>query len=209
MEYTGGEITNWGVHHVDIAQWALGCENCGPVQIKGTGEFPFGRELMRDILMGKESPAKLPNSFNTPRKFNVTLTFSNGNKLIVCDGSNGILIEGEKGRVFVNRGKLTGKPIEDLSPNDTEWLDQGVLKSYRGRQPGNHMQDFFTSLKDRSLPISDVFTHLNSVNSCHLANIAILTGRRLPWDSERETFLGDDEACRLLNRPQRKPFTVQ
>ncbi len=209
MEYTGGEITNWGVHHVDIAQWALGHENSGPVEVEGTGEFAMGRETMLNVLLGKKPVADLPNSFNTPSKFDVRLTFEDGNKIIFRNGPNGILFEGENGRIFVNRRRLTGKPIEELTDVDKEWLDQEVINLYKGKQPGNHMQNFFECVKDRSQPISDVFTHHRIVTSCHLSNIAMLFSRKLRWDPAKEDFVGDEEASKMLSRRQREPYTIE
>lgn len=196
FEYAGGQVTDWGVHFVDIAQWALGCENTGPVEIEGTGESP-----------------NIPSGYNTAVTFHCTLTFAGGSKIVFRsvpkDTSKGVLIEGDKGRIFVNRGRLSGKPIEELTTSDQEWLDDEVAKLYRGKQPGDHMRNFFECLKDRSLPISDAFTHHRSVSSCHLSNIAVRLGRKLRWDPAKEDFIGDEEASAMLSRKQREPYSIE
>ena len=192
MEYTGGPLTNWGAHHVDIAQWALGYENSGPVEVEGTGKFQ-----------------NIPNGYNVPTTFDVTLTFENGNKIIFCDGPNGILFEGENGRIFANRGRLTGKPIEELTEGDRQWLDGEVVRLYKGKRPGNHMQNFFECVKDRTQPISDVFTHHRIVTSCHISNIAMLLRRKLRWNPEKEDFIGDAEASAMRSRKQREPYSIK
>ncbi len=69
------------------------------------------------------------------------------------------------------------------------------------------MQNFFNCLKDRSrLPVSDIFSHCNSMESCHLSNINLLLGRDLKWDPKRKVFIGDDEANKLLTRKQRGKY---
>ena len=71
-----------------------------------------------------------------------------------------------------------------------------------------HMQNFFDCMKDRSLPISDVFTHHRSVSACHLANIAVLLERNVRWDPVKEKFLDDDEANKMIAREMRPPWQV-
>ena len=195
FDYAGGEVTDWGAHFVDIAQWALGCENTGPVEIEGVGDIP-----------------ETPGGYNTAVTFDCSLRFANGSKIILRSASgnvaHGVLVEGEHGRVFVNQGRLTGKPVEELTQQEKERLDQETLRLYKGKQPGNHMRNFFECLKDRSEPISDVFTHHRAVSSCHLCNIAMRLKRKLRWDPVKEDFLGDEEASRLLARTQREPYTI-
>ncbi|MFV2068506.1 MAG: hypothetical protein ACC645_16170 [Pirellulales bacterium] len=116
--------------------------------------------------------------------------------------------EGERGRVRVNRGGLTGKPVEELMEADHAYLDQEVIKLCKGKQPGNHMANFFECVRDRSLPISDVFSHIHSVNACHMANLAMLLGRKIRWDPQQEDFVGDAEASAMRSRPQREPYTI-
>jgi predicted dehydrogenase len=212
FEYSGGKMTDWGAHHVDIAQWALGEEHTGPIEIEGEADLPQGREPTLAMLTGKSAPGELPNGYNTATQFNIRHKFADGNTIIVRHGpDNGVLIEGEKGRIFVSRGKLTGLPIEEIaaSEKDTAWLDQEVVNLYNGVKPTSHMENFINCVKDRSTPISDVFTHHRSVSSCHLSNLAILLGRKLAWDPAAEDFVGDAEASSMVSRKQRKPYTVE
>ena len=84
-----------------------------------------------------------------------------------------------------------------------------MAKLYRGKPIHGHMANFFDCVKDRSLPISDVFTHVVAMNACHTANIAMLLGRKVKWDQEKHEFLGDDEANQLTRRTQRPPYTIE
>ncbi len=95
------------------------------------------------------------------------------------------------------------------NPADKAWLDAEVAKLYSGKPIHGHMANFFDCVKDRSQPISDVYTHCNSVNACHMANIAMLLGRKVKWDPAKYEFIGDDEANHLTRRKQREPYTIE
>jgi len=140
------------------------------------------------------------------------LKFADGNMMEVRDGKaeklNGILFEGELGRIFVNRGKITGKPIEELTDNEKQWLAEECVKLYKGKTNRNHMGNFFESVRDRSEPVSDVFTHHRELSSCHLCNIAMLVGRKLQWDPVKEDFVHDEEASSMVSRHQREPYAI-
>ena len=212
LEYSGGKMTDWGAHHLDIAQWALGADNTGPVEIEGAGEFPLGRERTLAMLTGEIAARDLPNAYNAARNFRVLLKYDDGNKIVVTnEGRNGILIEGEKGRIFVNRDQLVGRPVEEIaaSEHDTAWLNEEVVKLYKGKQPTSHMENFVDCVRNRETPISDVWTHHRAVSLCHLSNIAMLVGRKLNWDPAKEDFVGDTQASALLSKPQRPPYTIE
>jgi predicted dehydrogenase len=209
FDYSGGQVTDWGVHHTDIALWALGGEETGLAEVTPvSAEFPLGRETMLAYLLGQKSIGQLANSFNVAHKFDVDMTLPNGNTIKLVSGPNELILEGERGKIRVNRGGLTGKPIEELSDADKKWLDAEVLKLYKGKQPGSHMKNFFECIKDRSLPVSDVYTHCNSVNACHMANIAMLVNRTIRWDQAKGEFVGDSEANSLMSRKQRDPYRI-
>ena len=120
---------------------------------------------------------------------------------------NGILFEGSKGRFFVNRGKLTGKPVEDLTEADKKKIQDKMVELYGG-EPTGHMQNFFNCIANRKDPVSDVYSHHRTMTSCHLCNISLMLGRSLTWDPEKEEFAGDDQANSLKTRPQRPGFTA-
>ncbi|MBU4272742.1 MAG: Gfo/Idh/MocA family oxidoreductase [Planctomycetes bacterium] len=211
FDYSGGNVTDWGVHHTDIALWALGGEDTGPVEVEGKGEFPLGRELTLDYLLGKKPVDELPNSYNATPSFDCTMNLPNGNAINLNSVGNDLFIAGEKGHLAVNRGGIRGRFVEELkkNPADKQWLDEEVAKLYRGKPFHGHMANFFDCVKDRSLPVSDVFSHCNSVNACHTANIAMLLGRKVKWDQKKYEFVGDDEANRLTRRKQREPYAIK
>jgi hypothetical protein len=197
-EYSGGKMTDWGAHHVDIAQWAIGMDQSGPIAIEGTATHP---------VEFKDGSPTDDSQYNTATQFNVHCKFANGVEMIIRDDTdNGILFEGEKGRIFVSRGALRGKPVEELEQNPL--AEDAVKKVYKGREPGDHMRNFFECVKSREQPISDVYTHHRAMTTCHLANIAIRLGRPLKWDPEREQIVGDEDANRWLRREQRKGYEI-
>jgi len=211
FDYSGGNVTDWGVHHTDIAIWALGGEETGVAEVEGRGEFPLGRELVRDYMLGKKTLADLPNSYNVAQTFACDMKLPNGNTIRLDSGENDLFIEGEKGHLAVNRNGIRGKFVETLKadPEGKKWLDEEVAKLYRGKPIRGHMANFFDCIRDRSMPISDVWSHCNSMNACHMANIAMLLDRKIVWDAEKRQFVGDDEANQLISRKQRQPYTIE
>ncbi|MCH5377709.1 MAG: Gfo/Idh/MocA family oxidoreductase, partial [Planctomycetes bacterium] len=208
LEYSGGKLTDWGAHHVDIAHWGLGKENTGPKEIEGQGEFPNIPDNFDPVAFfaGKQ---QIPNGYNTAREFHIDLTFDDSDQIHVQHGpGNGILFEGPKGRIFVNRGKITGTPVEELAGEEKQRMEQAARDLYKGKQPRGHMQNFFDCINEGGEPVSDVFTHHRELSSCHMCNIAMLLKRKLRWDPVEERFIGDDEANSLLSRPQREPYTI-
>ncbi|MEC9093119.1 MAG: Gfo/Idh/MocA family oxidoreductase [Planctomycetota bacterium] len=217
LEYSGGKMTDWGAHHIDIAQWALGKSATSPVSISGKGKFGNAVPDNFDFTAFFAGNAQLKNGFNAATQFNIDLRFDNGALMNVnhhyksADGKtefgNGILFTGTKGRIFVNRGKLTGKPAEGLSKDDTTKIDEYIAKTlYKGQRLQNHMSNFFDCLETRQDPVSDVYTHHRTMTSCHMCNITLMLGRSLKYDAKAEKFIGDDQANALMKRPSRQDY---
>ena len=197
-EYSGGQMTDWGAHHLDIAQWGI---NSLPVEIEGTASYP-------DVKDG----------FNVAVDYHATYRYANGVTMTVADnGRNGIMFTGDRGRIFVNRGTIAGAPVEALAENP---LPREALRVYdfdnleRPERAGkldaiiNHMGNFFDCVEARRKPVSDVDSQHRSVSTCHLGNIAMRVGRKVKWDPAAEQFPGDAAANSLLKREQRTGFEV-
>lgn len=204
-EYSGGKMTDWGAHHVDIASWALDVCDTGPTSVQPVmAEHPV--EL-------KEGVPQDLTQYNTATKFHVVAEFANGAKLDIRENAadlgfdNGIMLEGTEGRLFVNRGKLTGKAVEDLKQNPLK--EETIRDLYKGKEPGDHMRNFFECVVDRTQPVSDVSTHHRAMTTCHLANIAIRLNRTLNWNPESEQIEGDPQAAHWQSREQRKGFEIE
>jgi predicted dehydrogenase len=214
---SGGQMTDWGAHHIDIAQWALGHANTGPIKVSGAGKFPPVVPDKFDWAAYFAGEAKLPdNSFHTAREFHLNLEYADGSVVTVHnlyepgDGrtrmQNGIIFEGDAGRIMVNRARITGAPIERLTEEDNREIQDRVVTLYGG-EPRGHMQNFFDCVASRKTPISDVATHHRTMTVCHLCNIALMLGREVRWDPEKEQFIGDEQATALRSRPRREAYS--
>ena len=199
-EYAGGRVTDWGAHYLDIALWAMNLDQPGEgiVKIDPT-------DCLHPLPMKDGYPLE-DDYYNTAHEFNIKLTASNGVPMELETRLNdGILFEGEKGRVFANCGRITGTPIEEQWDKDC-FGEKEKRQLFRGRLPQSHADDFVTCIRNGELPVSDVFSHVRSLNACHVINIAARLGRTLAWDPVKETFPGEDQANSFLAREQRKGF---
>jgi predicted dehydrogenase len=199
-EYSGGKLTDWGAHHVDIACWALGATATGPSKVTPL-EFALGCEY-------KNGYPVVHDRFNVATEFTLRADMPGGVELIITSkGDNGILFEGTKGRFFVSRGKIVGKPVEELKSNP---LPGGAIeKVYGGPIPKNHSVNFIESMQSRKQPISDVWSHNRMLEICHLSNIAMRLGRALKWDPVKRQIIGDPEANVFLSRKSRKGYEIK
>jgi predicted dehydrogenase len=193
QEYSGGKLTDWGAHHNDIAQWALGMDESGPVSVEA---------------MGYSLPTA-PNCYNHPRNFEVTYKYGNGTELICMGrGENGVLFVGERGKnkkepwMFVDRGHIRASDEKLLK----EPLSGGAT---RLTVSTDHMGNWRDCLRSRQRPICDVDIGYHSVVVCHLGNIALRLKRPLQWDPAKEEFIGDAEANGLLRREMRSPWKLE
>ncbi len=199
-EYSGGKLTDWGAHHVDIACWALGASDTGPskvspLEFKLPVEYKNGHPLVQD-------------QYNAATSFKIQADMPNKVEMIITsEGDNGILFEGTEGRFFVNRGKIAGKPVEDLK--DKPLPDGAIEEIYGGKVSENHTANFIEGMKARKQPISDVWTHNRMLEICHLSNIAMRLNRALQWDPVKREIVGDSEANSFLSRESRKGYETQ
>ncbi|MCU0707157.1 MAG: Gfo/Idh/MocA family oxidoreductase [Pirellula sp.] len=201
-EYSGGKFTDWGAHHIDIALWAAGLtdEGSGPIEVDGSDcnhpvEYKDGNPLVDD-------------HFNTSHDFNIVHTFGNGLQIHVTSrGDNGVLIEGTKGRIFVNRERITGKPIEENWDKD-KYTDAEAAALYKGKPYEGHKDNFYRCIREGGLPVSDVYSHLQTMNLCHLSAIAGRLKRTLKWNAKTETIEGDAMAAAMQKRTQRTGYEI-
>ena len=201
-EYSGGKFTDWGAHHVDIATWAIGeeKEGMGPVEFDGSdAQHPVKYE---------NGYSTVDDSYNTSHDFAVKCRFASGIEMNVTSrGDNGILFEGTKGKLFVNRGKITGTPIEEKW-DEGKFTDEDRVRLYKGKPFEGHKNNFYRCIKEGGLPVSDVFSHVQMMNTCHLAAIAARLGRTIKWDPKAEKITGDEQAAAFFSREPRKGFEI-
>ena len=175
-EYSGGMMTDWGAHHFDIAQWGLGMDESGPIEIIP----PDGKDVKR-------------------------LTYKYASGTVMYHGRLegypfGVVFVGTNGKVCVDRGKFKTEP-EDLGKNYA--AGSSPIKLYKSN---NHYADFLKCVRTREKPICDVEVGCRSVTVCHLGNLAYWNKRPLKWDPAKERFIGDKEANSWIDRPKRAPW---
>ncbi len=175
-EYSGGGMTDWGAHHFDIAQWGLGMDESGPVEIIP----PDGKDVKR-------------------------LTYKYANGVTMYHGglqgyNYGVVFVGTKGKICVDRGRFLAEP-EEIAADYKVGSDK--IKLY---QSSNHLKDFLKCVRTRQRPICDVEVGCRSVTVCHLGNLAYWYKRPLKWNPAKEQFIGDKEANKWLDTTKRAPW---
>jgi predicted dehydrogenase len=183
LDYSGGQLTDWGGHHPDIAQWGMNTDRTGPVKIQNA----------------RATWAVHP-VWNSAMDYYFECIYANGVKLIVSDElKRGVTFEGSEGAVWANRG------IHDAWPKSLlqEYIGPDEIHLYRS---DHHIKNFIDCVLSRREPVAPAEVGHRSISIAHLGNIAMTLGRDLQWNPEREQFIGDAEADRMLSRPQRSPW---
>jgi predicted dehydrogenase len=200
-QFGAGMITGWGAHHVDSAHWAMDTELTGPVEVWGRAEFP------------KAGLWDVHGDFRTEARYATGV-----HMIIAGDFPNGIRFEGTEGWIFVSRGneKVTASdPAAKLAdPQALAASDPRILSSAIG--PGEihlyesreHHGNWLECVVSREQTIAPVEVAHRSCSACLLHHIAMKIDRKLSWDPVKELFVDDDEANRLLSRPQRPPYVL-
>ncbi len=184
--YGAGMITGWGAHHNDIAQWGMGTEYTGPVEIEGQAEYP------KDGL------------WDVHGDFRIEYTYANGVKVICADNvknKQGVLFEGTEGWVYVMRGKIDAQPKSLL----TSKIGADEIQLYKSN---NHKGNLLDCIKSRAETIAPAEIAHRSCTVCLLGEIAMRLGRKLKWNPETEQFVNDDVANKMLWRPMRSPWQL-
>ncbi|MDB4545316.1 Gfo/Idh/MocA family oxidoreductase [bacterium] len=208
--YSGGKLTDWGAHHVDIACWAISSSNTGvhnraSYQMRAKKITPLDYKF--DVKYDQNGYPLVDDKYDIAIKYNIKVDMLDGVELLITnEGDNGILFEGTKGRFFVNRGKIVGKPVEELASNPLP--ANAVENVYGGPVPENHTLNFIEAINNKVEPISDVWTHNQMLEICHLSNIAMRLGRPLDWDPDKREVIGDKQANTFLSRENRKGYEI-
>jgi len=185
LDYSGGQVTDWGGHHPDIAQWGMDTESTGPVEIinaKGTYN-------KNDL-------------YNTATEYYFECIYKNGVKLAISNKlRGGVKFIGTEGWVWADRGRheASSDAIKNsqLGPNDVHLYESN-----------DHFRNFIDCVISRKEPIAPIETAHRSITLAHLGNIAMILGRNLKWDPEKEKFVNDAEADTMLSRPLRSPWRM-
>jgi len=188
-DYSGGQQTNFGAHHLDIAQWGLGMDDSGPVTVAGSAVFnPDGW-------------------YETPDSTDMKYTYANG-VVLNCrqtPGSKGnevgTTFVGSKGSLNVYRGGLVADPPELLK-------DVDVPPIVKSEANFGHVNNFLDCIKSRETPAADISIGHRSATVCHLGNIAVRTGKTIHWNPQTEEIVDDTEATKWLMKEYRAPYRL-
>lgn len=203
-EYAGGTFTDWGAHHLDFVHWAL------DYSAKGQGPTRITPTTVEHPVALKDGYPTTDDRFNTCTKFDIQCQFGD-TEVRVCshtpDG-NGVLVEGTKGRMNVNREQIKGTPMEEKWYDGVVTEDDFTALAHGKSFDGWHKRNFLTCVREGGLPISDAFSHVQAMNSCHLVAIAARLGRELVWNPTGEKFDGDEQAQSFTARERRVGYDI-
>ncbi len=187
FDYSGGILTDWGLHQLDTVQWALDTERTGPVEVEGEGT------VNEDSL------------FNTFVTYTLRYKYASGVVLHVENGGTGMRFEGDDG--WVGNAQFAG-PVEASSEEIAKWTPGEGDVALPTNHAGEH-RSFLDAVRERKDPYFPAeFGHRCST-ICHMGNIAMLLERKLRWDPEAERFIDDDRANSMRSRPMRAPWSLE
>lgn len=186
LDYSGGQVTNFGAHCLDLAQWANGTELTGPVEVEDAGsEWPT--DGLFDVASKVHFRARYADGVE------LECAQSEGRPACRFEGTEGWLMSGYQGSGFDSN--IPGLQASVIGPQE---ISLGTSD--------NHFRNFLDCIKTRRDPIAPVEVGHRSATLCHIGNIAMRLKRKLRWDPVAEKFIGDDQANQMLSRPYREPW---
>lgn len=203
LDYSGGQLTDWAGHHIDIAHWGLNLERTGPVEIEGVGKYNEG------------------DMFNVPYAYDIQYKYANGIEMRVANQSTynfrsgkgwdgreknwgfqmGTVWYGEEGWIHVNRGGLWAENPKVLESK----IKSDEIHLYKS---SNHYDNFIHCVKNRKQPIAPAEVGHRSISVALLGEIAMTTGEKLNWNPDTESFTNSKEASAMLMKPYTSPWEL-
>jgi predicted dehydrogenase len=184
LDYSGGMLTDWGAHLLDGAQWGNDTEYTGPVEVEGKGVF------CEEGL------------YNTAKEYRIEYKYADDVKLIVTSGTPSLRFDGTEGWIG-NRGWRA-----PLQANPKSILDSVIgpdeIHLYTCR--AGEQRNFLDCVKSRKQCYFPPEIGHRCFTIAHIGNILMLLGRKLRWDPEKEQFINDEQANRMLSRAMRSPW---
>jgi predicted dehydrogenase len=189
LDYSGGQLTDWAGHHIDIANWGAGLEHTGPVEISGAGVYP------------------LEGIYNVPVEYDFICKYANGIEMRVANAARfplgmGATWHGDLGWIHVDRGNR-------ISASDPKILEEVIgeneIKLYKS---DNHWLNFIDCVHSGKPAIAPIEVAYRAISVALLGEIAMTTGETIKWDPDKEEIIGNPMASRLLSRPYRQPWKL-
>ncbi len=212
-DYSGGQVTNFGVHYIDAIHWGLGQE--APTAVTAMG----GKFAIED---NREIPDTIEVSWLYPGNTLVTFTQINANSHAAGLNRGEIEFRGTKGTLYL---QSNGYEVVPDNLNQFEFfartpLDRSLDSSWRkGAKPmiegrkgtgdadtKHHARNFLDAVKSRQKANCDIETGHRSTTACLLGNIAYKQKAYLKWDAKAERFTNNEPANRMLSYKYRAPY---
>jgi predicted dehydrogenase len=190
LDYSGGQLTDWAGHHIDIAHWGLGLDRTGPIEVSGVGVYPGPNEL-----------------YNVPMEFDFNCKYKTGVVIRVAHASRlpkgmGVTWYGENGWIHVDRGDVITASKPELISEELGANKKALYKS------NDHSGNFLECIRTRKETITPVEVAHRSISAGLLGEIAMTTKQTIKWDPDKEQIVGNAEASKMLMRNFRAPWKI-
>lgn len=200
-DYSGGLMTDWGAHMIDVANWGMGVKAPRAAMSVG-GKFGF-----------PDDAEETPDTQQALWEFdNYTMVWEHATA--IGQGpymrDHGVAFHGNNGVLVVDRGGWEVLPETETKKRKKAYRMAGEPRRGGGGEDMhfNHVKNFLDCVESRKRPNSDIEIGHNSMIACHLANIAFRAKRRVNWDVENEKVIGDPEAQKLVSKEYRAPWKL-
>jgi len=214
-DYSGGQLTNFGVHYLDVIHWALGHD--APLAVTAMG----GKFVMED---NREIPDTLEVLWTYPG--NTLVSFSQFNASSAPAGIKGGEIEfrGTKGTLYVQGNGFEIVP-ENVTPNEFAVRNPANRNQEKGWRTGakpliearqvkgkqdtaDHARNFLDCVRSRARCNCDIEVGHRDTSAALIGNIAHRTRLYLEWDGKTEKFTNQPTANRYLSYTYRPPYEL-
>jgi predicted dehydrogenase len=190
LDYSGGQLTDWAGHHIDIAHWGLGLDRTGPIEVSGEGVYPPAGEL-----------------YNVPGEFDFNCKYKSGVVIRVANAARlpkgmGVTWYGENGWIHVDRGDVLTASKPELISEELGHNKKSLYKS------DNHIGNFLECIRSRKETIAPAQVAHRSISVGLLGEIAMTTKQKIQWNPEKEKIINNAEASKLLMRSFRAPWKL-
>lgn len=186
LEYSGGQITDWGAHMIDLAQWGHNTEDTGPVEVYGKGKFPKS------------------GLYDVAHSFEIQYKYADGVKMTVKSKNPSLKFIGTEGWIGNDgwRADLEASSKDILKTPESD-LKERLYTCAEGEQ-----RNFLDCVKSRKPTYAPAETGHRTITIAHIGHISMQLSRKLQWDPEREEFVDDPPANWMLSRPMREPWSL-
>ena len=180
-DYSGGQQTNFGAHHLDIAQWGLNHDDSGPISAIAEAKFDDKKR------------------YEVPSWTAITYQYADGVTMLCGqDHPAGTEFIGDKGSILVVRGKMTATPKNLAQHPVSEQVEHST----------SHHANWLDCIKSRRTPVADVEIGHRSATVCHLGNLAVRLGRKVEWNPATETVVNDEQAQAMTDKAYRAGYEI-